>query len=152
MGNWLKSKHSNCCEAEDKQITINGPDFSDVGICPNCKEHCEFELPSLNFRRAYKSREKISLYKEFVYMKVEENKEEQNTVQKRTVFVMPDGGGEVRLDHMSVDQLLREIKSQKERIETTEKHELTEVPVIQARLDNYKSNIASFVKELHSRS
>ena len=32
---------SNCCGAEN---TGNGDvDFAEFGICPDCKEHCEFE-------------------------------------------------------------------------------------------------------------
>ncbi len=36
-------KYSNCCGVADTGISIDGPDFSDIGICPECKEHCEFE-------------------------------------------------------------------------------------------------------------
>lgn len=34
---------SNCCGAVDRLQSEDGPSFSDVGICPKCKEHCEFE-------------------------------------------------------------------------------------------------------------
>lgn len=34
-------KISNCCGASNRS---NGDsDFEDIGICPECKEHCEFE-------------------------------------------------------------------------------------------------------------
>lgn len=33
---------SDCCGAHDGACGIDGPDFSDVGICPECREHCEF--------------------------------------------------------------------------------------------------------------
>jgi hypothetical protein len=23
-------------------VTADGPDYSDVGICPSCRDHCEF--------------------------------------------------------------------------------------------------------------
>lgn len=34
---------SSCCGAENRMTNINGPDFKDIGICPDCKDHCEFE-------------------------------------------------------------------------------------------------------------
>jgi hypothetical protein len=34
---------SECCGAEDRSVGIDGPDFSDLGICPDCQDHCEFE-------------------------------------------------------------------------------------------------------------
>jgi len=36
-------KVSNCCGEPDRMITPDGPDYSDTGICPRCKEHCVFE-------------------------------------------------------------------------------------------------------------
>ena len=35
-------KVSNCCGEEDRLADINGPDWGDLGLCPRCKEHCEF--------------------------------------------------------------------------------------------------------------
>ena len=41
---WIKiaNKVSNCCGASDGPATQDGPHWSDIGICPECKEHCEF--------------------------------------------------------------------------------------------------------------
>lgn len=40
---------SNCCDSSDRLTILDGPSFSDVGICPECEDHCEFidldELP-----------------------------------------------------------------------------------------------------------
>ena len=33
---------SSCCGVEDGLADINGPDWSTLGMCPKCKEHCEF--------------------------------------------------------------------------------------------------------------
>ena len=33
---------SECCGEEDTCISIDGPSYSDIGICPSCKEHCDF--------------------------------------------------------------------------------------------------------------
>jgi hypothetical protein len=33
---------SDCCGALDGEATEDGPSWSDVGICPDCREHCEF--------------------------------------------------------------------------------------------------------------
>ena len=33
---------SNCCGERDKMMSQDGPNYSDVGLCPKCKEHCEF--------------------------------------------------------------------------------------------------------------
>ena len=33
---------SNCCSCPDSSMSIDGPEYSDLGICPDCKEHCEF--------------------------------------------------------------------------------------------------------------
>ena len=33
---------SNCCGAEDGCTSLDGPSWSDIGICPDCREHCEF--------------------------------------------------------------------------------------------------------------
>ena len=35
-------KVSNCCGEEDRLADINGPDWGDLGLCPRCKEHCDF--------------------------------------------------------------------------------------------------------------
>ena len=37
-----EAKLSNCCGSEDGATSIDGPSWSDVGICPDCREHCEF--------------------------------------------------------------------------------------------------------------
>lgn len=34
---------STCCGAPNHSVGEDGPDFSDIGICPECHEHCEFE-------------------------------------------------------------------------------------------------------------
>lgn len=34
--------YSNCCGAENDAITLDGPSWSDIGICPDCREHCVF--------------------------------------------------------------------------------------------------------------
>jgi len=39
-----KKKVSNCCWRLDRLVSEDGPAFSDVGLCPQCKEHCEFVL------------------------------------------------------------------------------------------------------------
>lgn len=36
------AKVSNCCGEVDRLSDINGPDWSTLGMCPRCKEHCEF--------------------------------------------------------------------------------------------------------------
>lgn len=41
--NKTSQRVSNCCGAEDRPCTIDGPSYSDIGICPDCREHCEFE-------------------------------------------------------------------------------------------------------------
>jgi len=33
---------SNCCGTKDRMVSEDGPNYSDTGICPSCKEHCEF--------------------------------------------------------------------------------------------------------------
>jgi hypothetical protein len=33
---------SGCCGAPDGMITLDGPDYKDIGICPRCKEHCDW--------------------------------------------------------------------------------------------------------------
>ena len=35
-------KVSNCCSVADRLQSEDGPSYSDIGICPKCKEHCEF--------------------------------------------------------------------------------------------------------------
>ena len=39
-------KYSTCCGVADTAISMDGPDFSDIGICPRCRDHCEFEEES----------------------------------------------------------------------------------------------------------
>ena len=39
---WSVELVSDCCGAEDGPVSIDGPSWSDVGICPDCREHCEF--------------------------------------------------------------------------------------------------------------
>ena len=36
-------KYSDCCGTEDRAVSMDGPDYSDIGICPDCGDHCEFE-------------------------------------------------------------------------------------------------------------
>ena len=36
-------KVSNCCGVESCMVSLDGPDFEDIGICPQCKEHCGWE-------------------------------------------------------------------------------------------------------------
>ena len=36
-------KYSTCCGVADTSVSMDGPEFSDIGICPKCKEHCELE-------------------------------------------------------------------------------------------------------------
>jgi len=38
-------KVSNCCWAEDRDVSEDGPDWSTLGLCSECKEHCEFIEP-----------------------------------------------------------------------------------------------------------
>lgn len=33
---------SNCCGAPNRATCYGGPDYIDLEMCPNCKEHCEF--------------------------------------------------------------------------------------------------------------
>jgi len=33
---------SECCSAPDGSTSIDGPTWSDLGICPECRDHCEF--------------------------------------------------------------------------------------------------------------
>jgi hypothetical protein len=35
-------KYSNCCYEADTGTSIDGPKYSELGICPDCKEHCDF--------------------------------------------------------------------------------------------------------------
>lgn len=37
------SKRSTCCGAEDAPCSYDGPNYSDIDICPECKEHCGWE-------------------------------------------------------------------------------------------------------------
>jgi hypothetical protein len=37
-------KVSSCCSVPDRPMGEDGPSFEDVGLCPNCREHCEFEV------------------------------------------------------------------------------------------------------------
>lgn len=36
-------KVSDCCAAEDCPVSLDGPSWSDVDMCPECKEHCGWE-------------------------------------------------------------------------------------------------------------
>lgn len=36
-------KVSNCCGAKDRQMNVHGVEYSDLELCPACKEPCEFE-------------------------------------------------------------------------------------------------------------
>lgn len=38
----MAEKVSNCCGAEDGATSLDGPSWSDIGICPVCRDHCEF--------------------------------------------------------------------------------------------------------------
>ena len=42
---WYKvaEKVSNCCGVSDRLALPDGTTYSDLGMCPKCKEHCEFE-------------------------------------------------------------------------------------------------------------
>lgn len=33
---------SECCEEEDRATGSDGPDYSDLGICPRCHDNCVF--------------------------------------------------------------------------------------------------------------
>lgn len=35
--------YSECCNVPDRPVTCDGPNFSDILICPECYDHCEFE-------------------------------------------------------------------------------------------------------------
>lgn len=35
-------KYSHCCWAENRLANLDGPDWETIGMCPECKEHCEF--------------------------------------------------------------------------------------------------------------
>jgi len=35
-------KVSSCCGAGDRPCSEDGPSFEDIGICPDCRDHCEF--------------------------------------------------------------------------------------------------------------
>jgi hypothetical protein len=37
-----KFKISNCCSSPDGGTDSNGPSWSDLGMCPECHEYCEF--------------------------------------------------------------------------------------------------------------
>ena len=36
------STYSSCCGIEDGCTSLDGPSWSDIGICPDCKDHCDF--------------------------------------------------------------------------------------------------------------
>lgn len=36
-------KISTCCGAEDGPAGEDGPNWSDIMVCPECREHCGFE-------------------------------------------------------------------------------------------------------------
>jgi hypothetical protein len=33
---------SNCCGAANRLITLDGPDWKDIEICPSCGDHCDW--------------------------------------------------------------------------------------------------------------
>lgn len=33
---------SDCCGAPDEPVSLDGPSWGDLGICPQCREHCDF--------------------------------------------------------------------------------------------------------------
>lgn len=35
-------KVSDCCGADDRPVCWDGPSYGDLGICPDCRDHCEF--------------------------------------------------------------------------------------------------------------
>jgi len=35
-------KISNCCSVEDRAVSEDGPNWSDLCMCPECREPCEF--------------------------------------------------------------------------------------------------------------
>jgi len=39
----MKQLFSNCCEEHDEPIFGDHMLYSEKGICPRCKEHCEFD-------------------------------------------------------------------------------------------------------------
>ena len=46
---WTEDKVSDCCGAEDGPTSLDGPFWSDIGVCPDCREHCEFIEPEEEF-------------------------------------------------------------------------------------------------------
>lgn len=37
-------KVSQCCFEPDGMVSEDGPDWSDLGLCPRCKDNTEFEV------------------------------------------------------------------------------------------------------------
>lgn len=77
---------------------------------------------------------------------------ETHTVQNRRVYV--DTSGDVRLDQMSIDQILKMIKKHKEIIKELEDYdsEALKTDVMQARVKRHGDVIQAFRDELSQRS
>lgn len=78
------------------------------------------------------------------------NLEEINTVQTRRVIVTQ--AGDVELRDMSVDQIMAEVKKQKEMIKGIEEHGLNDVPVIKDRIAKHEATIDALRAELMGRT
>jgi len=71
-------------------------------------------------------------------------------VQTRRVIVTQ--AGDVELRDMSVDQIMAEVKKQKEMIKGIEEHGLNDVPVIKDRIAKHGATIDALRAELMGRT
>lgn len=61
----MEKKVSNCCGWQDTAMSGDGPNFSEMGICPKCKDYCEFQTEEeyenemIEDRKFTKEQEKI---------------------------------------------------------------------------------------------
>jgi hypothetical protein len=60
---------SECCGAKDGESVEDGPAWSDIGICPECRDHCEFveekeEEVEYEWEYAHCNWHKVPKYKE----------------------------------------------------------------------------------------
>lgn len=81
------SKVSNCCGAENRMVDVDGPDYTDIGMCPNCKEHCEF-IEDISCKRCGRWPHEIDEYVDFSREEgitpAEYVKQEEGTYNKET--------------------------------------------------------------------
>lgn len=57
-----ESPLSNCCGTPSRGTTMDGPSYDDLGLCPECRDHCDYGYYAEDLVEWFWDRDKKQFY------------------------------------------------------------------------------------------